>query len=99
MSLGFCAIDFETANSRRGSACYVRMTRVHGGAVLVEESFLMWPHSSLGRFSLGNIAVRGITPDMLHAAGAPCWVKPNAFSVVFTQEFRHLSSRIRHALT
>jgi DNA polymerase-3 subunit epsilon len=73
VSLDFCAIDFETANGRRGSACSVGMTRVRDGEIITEEAFLIRPHPSLGRFHLGNIAVHGITPDMLDAAGAPHW--------------------------
>jgi DNA polymerase-3 subunit epsilon len=73
MSLDFAAIDFETANSYRGSACSVGMVRIRDGAIAEKESFLIRHDESLGGFGFHNIQVHGITPQMIDAADAPEW--------------------------
>lgn len=73
MSLNFAAIDFETANSNRGSACSVGMVRIRDGAITESESFLIRHDESLGGFGHHNIMVHGITPEMIDAADAPEW--------------------------
>jgi len=73
MSLDFAAIDFETANSYRGSACSVGMVRVRDGAIADKESFLIRHDESLGGFGVHNILIHGITPEMINAADAPEW--------------------------
>lgn len=54
------AIDFETANERRDSACAVGLAWIEGGAVVRRESRLIRPREI--RFSPGNIRVHGILP-------------------------------------
>ena len=73
MSLDFAAIDFETANGHRGSACSVGMVRIRGGEITEKESFLIRHDSSLGGFGFHNIKIHGITPEMIDDADAPEW--------------------------
>ncbi|MDR7037830.1 DNA polymerase-3 subunit epsilon [Methylobacterium sp. BE186] len=54
------AIDFETANERRDSACAVGLAWIEGGRVVRRESRLIRPPEL--RFSPGNIRVHGILP-------------------------------------
>ncbi|GJE17940.1 3'-5' exonuclease [Methylobacterium marchantiae] len=54
------AIDFETANERRDSACAVGLAWIEGGAVVRRETRLIRPQDM--RFSPGNIRVHGILP-------------------------------------
>ncbi|ACS38179.1 MULTISPECIES: 3'-5' exonuclease [Methylorubrum] len=54
------AIDFETANERRDSACAVGLAWIEGGRVVRRESRLIRPPQL--RFSPGNIRVHGILP-------------------------------------
>ena len=54
------AIDFETANERRDSACAVGLAWIEGGRVVRRESRLIRPPQM--RFSPGNIRIHGILP-------------------------------------
>lgn len=54
------AIDFETANERRDSACAVGLAWIEDGRVARRESWLIRPPAL--RFSPGNIRVHGILP-------------------------------------
>lgn len=54
------ALDFETANERRDSACAVGLAWIDGGRVVRRESHLIRPPEM--RFSPGNIRVHGILP-------------------------------------
>ncbi|KQO71067.1 DNA polymerase III [Methylobacterium sp. Leaf465] len=54
------ALDFETANERRDSACAVGLAWIAGGRVVRRESRLIRPPEL--RFSPGNIRVHGILP-------------------------------------
>ncbi|NEU11802.1 DNA polymerase III [Methylobacterium sp. BTF04] len=59
------AIDFETANERRDSACAVGLAWIADGTVVRRESRLIRPPEL--RFSPGNIRVHGIVPaDVRH---------------------------------
>ena len=62
----FVALDFETANERRDSACSIGISVVRGNEVTTAE-FLIRPPEM--RFARGNIQVHGITPMMV--ANAP----------------------------
>ena len=64
----FIAIDFETANERRDSACEVSMVRVSGHEVVDVYTRLIKPHSSM-KFNPRNIGIHGITPK--EVADAP----------------------------
>jgi len=54
------ALDFETANERRDSACAVGLAWIEGGRIARRESHLIRPPEM--RFSPGNIRVHGILP-------------------------------------
>ncbi|WP_336487144.1 3'-5' exonuclease [Methylobacterium nigriterrae] len=54
------AIDFETANERRDSACAVGLAWIEGNRVVRRESRLIRPPEL--RFAPGNIRVHGILP-------------------------------------
>ncbi len=70
-SLNFTAIDFETANSKRGSVCAVGLTRVRAGAVTESVSWLIRPPAGVDHFDPRNISVHGIRArDVL---GADSW--------------------------
>lgn len=67
--MDFTAIDFETANGFRGSPCAVGLTKVRGGAVVEEASWLMRPPENHDRFDHHNVRIHGITPE--DVAGLP----------------------------
>ncbi|MEE2521502.1 exonuclease domain-containing protein [Pseudarthrobacter sp. J75] len=69
MALDFTAIDFETANGFRGSPCSVGLTKVRGGKVVEEASWLMRPPAGHDHFERQNIAIHGISPE--HVADKP----------------------------
>lgn len=71
MSLDFTAIDFETANPKRASACAVGLVRVRDGQIADEKATLIKPPAGFGEFSAWNMQVHGITPAMV--ASAPPW--------------------------
>jgi DNA polymerase III subunit epsilon len=74
------AIDFETANEQRGSACSVGLAWVEGGKVARIEERYIRPHDL--RFSRFNIAIHGIHPE--DVADAPLF--PQAMAE-FADEF------------
>ncbi len=61
------AIDFETANEQRGSACSVGLAWIEDGVVTRVEERLIRPREM--RFSGMNIAIHGIRPE--HVEDAP----------------------------
>lgn len=61
------AIDFETANEQRGSACSVGLAWIEDGRVARVEERLIRPRDM--RFSGMNIAIHGIRPE--HVEDAP----------------------------
>lgn len=56
----FTVIDFETANSQRGSACALGLTVVEKGEIVSKNAWLIRPKEN--RFSGMNIAIHGIRP-------------------------------------
>jgi DNA polymerase-3 subunit epsilon len=52
MPLSFTAIDFETANARRGSICSVGLTKVTNGVVTASTSWLITPPDGAGLTTL-----------------------------------------------
>ncbi|MEK3875879.1 TerD family protein [Paenibacillus sp. FSL M7-0420] len=60
--MDFTAIDFETANSGRSSACALGLVQVRDGIVTAEHNWLIDPRQ---RFDGMNIAIHGITPSMV----------------------------------
>lgn len=71
MTLTFTAIDFETANSYRGSPCSVGLVKVQDGQIVDESSTLIHPPAGLNHFDSFNTWLHGISADMV--AGAPSW--------------------------
>lgn len=69
-NLNFTAIDFETANSHKGSACAVGLAKVVKGKVVETKSFLINPPTG-SSFHPKNIEIHGITPEMVE--NAPDW--------------------------
>lgn len=69
MGLDFTAIDFETANGFRGSPCAVGLTKVRGGQILDEASWLMRPPPNHDHFDYHNVRIHGIRAD--DVAGHP----------------------------
>jgi DNA polymerase III subunit epsilon len=61
------AIDFETANEQRGSACSVGLAWIEEGRVVRVEERLIRPKTM--RFSSFNIAIHGIRPEHVEDAG------------------------------
>ncbi|MBB6119951.1 exonuclease domain-containing protein [Nocardiopsis algeriensis] len=84
MSDSWTAIDFETANADRGSACSVGLVRVRDGVVVDRYSTLVRPPAQADFFSRHNIAVHGITPD--DVADAPRWERVYADIVEFAED-------------
>lgn len=64
-------IDFETANSDRGSICSIGVVVIRNGVMLRPREVLIKPHCSCRHFSPFNIGIHGITPDMV--SEAPEW--------------------------
>jgi len=60
MSSTFVAIDFETANSVRASACQVGLARFEGGKVVATFETLLKPHPTFGHFDPINTSIHGI---------------------------------------
>ena len=68
----FVALDFETANRNRASACAVGLVRFdETGEVEANLYTLLKPHPDLGYFDYGNMQVHGILPE--HVVNAPSW--------------------------
>jgi len=67
--LDFTAIDFETANGFRGSPCAVGLTKVRGGQVVAEASWLMRPPPDHDHFDFHNVRIHGIRAE--DVAGLP----------------------------
>lgn len=69
--LNYTAIDFETANSCRASACAVGFVRVRDGIPVAEGHRFMRPHESVDHFDRGLSELHGIFPE--HVADEPSW--------------------------
>lgn len=71
--LTFTAIDFETANRSRASACAVGLVRVVDDRIVGTAHSLIRPAAAYDSFEAGNVRVHGITPDRV--VGAPTWAQ------------------------
>ncbi|MFQ4149635.1 exonuclease domain-containing protein [Arthrobacter sp. LAPM80] len=69
--ISFTAIDFETANNFRASACSVGMTKVRAGKVVDQVSWLMKPLPGYEEFHPVNVGIHGITASRVH--NMPTW--------------------------
>lgn len=58
--MDFVALDWETANGARGSACAVGLVTVHGGRVTDTWSTLIRPPDRFSGFDARNTAVHGL---------------------------------------
>ncbi|RJQ53588.1 MAG: exonuclease [Actinobacteria bacterium] len=65
--MDFTAIDFETANERRDSACALGVVTVEGGEIVEERAMLIRPPEL--RFNRFNVCIHGIRPE--HVAHEP----------------------------
>ena len=65
MGLSFCAIDFETANSFRGSPCAVGLAKVVDGEIVGSQHYLIRPPAGHDHFDDFNVRLHGITPAMV----------------------------------
>lgn len=81
MSVDFTAVDFETANSYRGSPCSVGLVKVRDGEVVAEASTLIQPPAAASHFDPFNVSLHGITTDMV--ASAPTWCEVLPWMVGF----------------
>jgi DNA polymerase-3 subunit epsilon len=69
--LDFVAVDFETANGKRESACGVGVALVRNGEVVSSDSWLIKPPASASWFNKTNTAIHGITKEDCMAEGIP----------------------------
>lgn len=63
----FVAIDFETANANRGSACSIGLAFVEDGRIIGAEEHLMRPPATVDYFEPFNVSIHGITPGMVRS--------------------------------
>ncbi len=63
----FVAIDFETANANRGSACSVGLAFVEDGRIIRAEEHLMRPPATVDYFEPFNVGIHGITSGMVRS--------------------------------
>jgi DNA polymerase-3 subunit epsilon len=61
--MNFVAIDFETANAKRSSACSIGMARVRNGEIVDTFYELIKPEPF--EFNYINVAIHGISPEMV----------------------------------
>ncbi len=67
----YTTVDFETANSYRGSPCAVGVVKVRNGVPVDQERWLIRPPEAVDYFDGFNVALHGITPEMVRVA--PRW--------------------------
>jgi len=60
MAISFVALDFETANSSRASACSLGMTKVLDGVVVETKHEFFRPPDGFDHFDQRNISIHGI---------------------------------------
>ncbi|HKL41434.1 MAG TPA: 3'-5' exonuclease [Clostridia bacterium] len=64
--MNFTVIDFETANSKRASACSIGIVKVADGVCVLEKEWLIKPPTM--DFNWRNIQIHGIRPeDVMYA--------------------------------
>ncbi|WP_425862022.1 exonuclease domain-containing protein [Arthrobacter sp. TWP1-1] len=69
--ISFTAIDFETANNYRASACAVGLTKVRAGVVVDQVAWLIKPLPGYEEFHPVNVGIHGITAA--HVRNMPDW--------------------------
>jgi len=65
VGVDFTSIDFETANGFRGSPCSVGLSKVRGGRIVEEASWLMRPPEGHDFFDRRNTGIHGIEAWMV----------------------------------
>ena len=68
MSTTYIAMDFETANPKRVSACSVGGCVIEGSEITDSFSTLIKPPTEFGEFAPMNMRIHGITPDKVTEA-------------------------------
>lgn len=68
MSNVFVAIDFETANSARASACQIGLAKFQDGELVDQFESLVKPHQSMSHFDPYNTQIHGITAREVQSA-------------------------------
>lgn len=76
--MNFTVIDFETANSKRASACALGIVKVVNGIITEKESWLIKPNDM--KFDGMNIGIHGIRPE--HVVDEP------EFNVLYQHVFK-----------
>jgi DNA polymerase-3 subunit epsilon len=66
LCMRWIAIDFETATSRRDSACALGLVVVEAGSIVAEREWLIRPPGN--EYHTGNVAVHGIMPARTESA-------------------------------
>ena len=66
MALSFVALDFETANSFRASACSLGLTKVVNGVITETKYEIFLPPLNFDHFDARNISIHGITPEQVN---------------------------------
>ena len=61
MSINFTALDFETANSSRASACAIGLVKIRNGVEISRISEIFKPPEGFDEFDLWNVMIHGIT--------------------------------------
>lgn len=61
--INFTAIDFETANGFRGSACAIGAVKIRNGVIAESHYSLLQPPVGYDRFDPRNMAIHRITPE------------------------------------
>lgn len=84
VSLDFCAIDFETANPKRGSVCAVGVVRVRDGIITDRFDTLIRPPADLFYFAPMNVGVHGI--QLSSVLDAPTWTETLTMLEFFIDE-------------
>lgn len=67
--MDFTAIDFETANPARASACAAGVAKVRAGGVVERAVWLMRPPAGFDDFSSYQVGIHGISAAAV--AGRP----------------------------
>jgi len=99
--MDFVALDFETANEQRGSACAVGIAIIQGGRVVQTQHQLIRPQEL--RFSPWNVRIHGITEDDVVDAPTLPEIWPSIFStldnrLIVAHNASFDMSVLRHAL-
>lgn len=82
-AMRFVALDFETANEQRNSACAIGIAVVEDGDVVRTLHQLIRPHEL--RFSPRNVQIHGITPEQVMDAPTLSELWPSIWPIMESQ--------------